>query len=120
VAIRNGRPEDAYACTLEVHGSTAAIALAGELDLAAAPSLDAAVDRALGTGTVDRLEVDAGLVSFADSTTLAWLVRSDERIRARGGQLVLSDCSACVRELLRLTGLDVHFAVVDARAMRQD
>jgi anti-anti-sigma factor len=109
-----------YLCTVELHGRTAAIALAGELDLAAAPTLDEAVESVLGTGLVDRLEVDTGLVSFADSSTLAWLVRSDERVRARGGHLVLSDCSACVRDLLRLTGLDLHFSVVDGRPMRQD
>jgi anti-sigma B factor antagonist len=118
VATRSARPEDAYLCNLQMRGRTAEIALAGELDLAAAPALDAAVDTALGTGEVNRLEVDAGLVSFADSTTLAWLVRSDERVRARGGQLVMSDCSSCVRDLLHVTGLDGHFSVVEARPMR--
>ena len=88
--------------------------LAGELDLAADRALYDAVDGALETVELDEVSVDLGLVGFAQSTTVAWLARSDDRIRSRGARMTVSDCSTRMGDLLRLTGMDTQLTFTDA------
>jgi anti-anti-sigma factor len=66
----------------------ALIELGGELDLAAKPTLDEAIVTALVPGPVERLVVDFSHVTFADSTTVTWLLHADSRFQASGGQLI--------------------------------
>ncbi len=89
--------------------------LAGELDLAADRVLDDAIDGALETVELDEVSIDLGLVGFAQSTTMAWLARSDDRIRAHGARMTVSDCSRRMSELLRLTGMDTQLSFTDAQ-----
>jgi anti-anti-sigma factor len=109
------RAEDCYRCTVQRHGRMAEIMLAGELDLAADRALDAAIDGALDAIELDEVSIDLGLVGFAQSTTLAWLVRADDRIRSRGARMTVSDCSTRMGHLLRLTGMDAQLTFSDAR-----
>jgi anti-sigma B factor antagonist len=110
--------EIAFACTVHRNGHTSEIALGGELDLATRPTLDEATTTALHPGPVDTLVIDFTEVTFADSTTVTWLLRADRRVRASGGRLVAVAAPGPVRELLRMTGVDEYVTVVAHARMR--
>jgi anti-sigma B factor antagonist len=106
-----------FGCVLLRRGRTCEIKLSGELDIATAPALDEAIDTALGDGPVETVLLDFDDVSFADSTTVAWLLRTDVRVRAGGGRLVALVAVGRVRDLLVLTGFDRYLTLVDGRHM---
>jgi anti-anti-sigma factor len=110
--------EAPFGCTVHRHGSTSAIELEGELDLAAKPTLEAAMDTAVDPGPVETVVVDFTGVRFADSTTLAWLVAAEARMRSAGGRLVAVAGPGPVLDLLHLTGLDRRLTLVDNGPMR--
>jgi anti-anti-sigma factor len=107
-----------FGCTVHRRGLTSTIELHGELDLAARPTLAEALDTALEPGPVETVLIDLTGVSFADSTTLAWLVGADGRVRADAGRVVVVAPPGPVLDLLHLTGLDRRFTLVDAGGMR--
>jgi anti-sigma B factor antagonist len=107
-----------FGCTVHRRGLTSAIELEGELDLSARPTLDDAIDVASEPGPVETVVVDMTRVTFADSTTLAWLVAAEARMRTSGGRLVAVAAPGPVLELLHLTGLDRRFTLVDDGPMR--
>jgi anti-anti-sigma factor len=107
-----------FGCTVHRRGVTSAIELEGELDLAARPTLEEAIDTAVEPGPVETVVIDFTRVVFADSTTLAWLMAVDARMRASGGRLVAVAHPGPVLDLLRLTGLDRRLTLVDSGPMR--
>ena len=82
-----------------VEGLTAVNA-AGEIDLATAPELRAALERVTG-----RVVVHLDEVTYLDSSGIAVLVAQQHRLAADGGELVLQRPSTFVRRTLELTGL---------------
>jgi anti-sigma B factor antagonist len=112
------RDEIPFACTVHRSGGTSEIALAGELDLATRSTLDEATATALHPGPVETLVIDFTGVTFADSTTVTWLLRTDRRVQAGGGRLVAVAAPGPVRELLRMTGVDEYLTVVAHARMR--
>jgi anti-anti-sigma factor len=103
----------AFGCAVVHRPERCEIRLEGELDLAARPALDDALQTALGVDGVGEVALDLRDVTFADSSAVAWLLTADRRIRGRGGQMTIAACSAPVRDLLRLTGIDGRLALVD-------
>jgi anti-anti-sigma factor len=67
---------------------------------------------------VETVVVDLTGVVFADSTTLAWLVAAEARMRSAGGRLVAVAGPGPVLDLLHLTGLDRQLTLVDNGSMR--
>jgi len=63
---------------------------------------------------IDVLEVDVAAVRFIDSSVLNWLVRTDRRTRAAGARLVVRVAPGCVRDRLRVTGLEDQLCLLDA------
>lgn len=86
-------------------GDVLTIRLAGELDLAGAPTLEAAIEEAMAEAGC-RLVIDFSALTFIDSTGIAILVAAmgDERAAARLG-FVPSPAPAVTR-VLRLTGVE--------------
>ncbi|MDL2074923.1 STAS domain-containing protein [Streptomyces sp. GXMU-J15] len=80
------------------------VALRGELDLLAAPSLTARLD-ALTARPVPDLVLDLRDVTFIDCTGLGVLCRARARALARHGRLRLVSDSPRLLRLLRATGL---------------
>ena len=76
------------------------VSLRGEVDLELAPALDAAVETARTAGVP--VEVDASLVTFMDSTGVAFLARLAARADPR---VVLVHPTAVVTFLLDVTGV---------------
>lgn len=78
--------------------------LTGELDLATAPDVLAAVEAATGDGTT-RLVLDMSGVSFIDSTGVRTLLEAN---RVAGNDLSLLAPSPAVTRVLELTELRGH------------
>lgn len=106
-----------FACRVQRHGQTSTIELDGELDIAARPALGEAGEGAVA-GPVDTVVVDLTRATFADSSTMAWLVILDNRILAAGSRLVVVAGDGPVLDVLRLTGLDRRLTLVDHAPMR--
>jgi anti-anti-sigma factor len=104
--------ESPFGCAVHRRGRSSEIVLEGELDLAARPVLDDAIATALRHGTVETLIVDLTRVTFADSTTMTWLVRADTTARAAGGRLVVIAGLGPVLDVLHMTGIDERVTVV--------
>jgi anti-anti-sigma factor len=103
----------AFGCAVVEAPDRCEIRLEGEIDLTARPALDDALQSALDVDGVRDVALDLQAVTFADSSAIAWLLTAERRIRSHGGQLTIVACSAPVRALLRLTGIDGRFALVD-------
>ncbi len=81
------------------------IHLAGEVDLAAAPRVESAIEDALaGEETVD-ITIDLDGVTFLDSTGLRVLVGAHARCAGEGRSLTLVNPSVAVSRILEITGL---------------
>jgi anti-anti-sigma factor len=101
-----------YSCAVHRREKTSEIVLEGELDLAAKPVLDDAVAAALEPGPVETVIVDLTRVSFADSTTMTWLVQADARTNAVGSRLIAVAGPGPVRDVLEMTGIDQRVTLV--------
>ncbi|WP_354698479.1 STAS domain-containing protein [Paraconexibacter sp. AEG42_29] len=81
------------------------VALHGECDLAGAPAMKAAFDRALASGAPE-VVVDLGPCVFADSTAMAALVGLNRRIAVAGGRsLLILPGPPVVQRVFALCGL---------------
>ena len=88
----------------ELHDAVAVITVAGELDMATAPTLLNEVGRLVDAGQTC-LIFDLAGVSFCDSTGLSIFVRARNRFAATGGQVRLAAPQRAVRRLLEVSGL---------------
>lgn len=88
------------------------VSVYGEVDLATAPQLEAALERAL-QGSARRLVVDLRDVEFLDSAGLALLVRQDRQARRAARSLIVVKGRPHVHQVFELTGLNRHLTFVD-------
>ena len=68
--------------------------------------------------TFYKVVADLTGVTFADSSTLGWLVGVDARLRVTNGRLVVVAPDGPVLDLLRLTGMDRRLTLVHDAPMR--
>jgi anti-anti-sigma factor len=112
------RDDMPFGCVVHRRGHASEIVLEGELDLAARPTLDDALRAAVEPGFVEAVVIDLRAVTFADSTTIAWMVAVDRRTRANGVRLVVITAPGPVRRLMAMTGLDTRLSLVDDEPIR--
>jgi anti-sigma B factor antagonist len=84
-------------------GSTTVVVVAGELDIASAPMLTDAIERAREADAED-LVVDLRDLEFMDVSGLRVLIRAHQHAEEAGGRLRLANVRQSVRRLLTLTG----------------
>ena len=96
---------EVFACSVRKLGVITVIELQGELDLAARKMLDDALESALHPGPVVTVVADLDGVTFADASTVAWLVHADAVVRLAGGRFVTVIGRGRARDVLRLTGM---------------
>jgi anti-sigma B factor antagonist len=93
---------------------------AGELDVAGAPRLRAALEQALASTDPLKLVLDLTEVPFCDSVGLGVLVTALNHVHHVRGRLILVLGPGMISHLLTITNLDRHFetraSVVEARA----
>ena len=86
-------------------GPQTTISLAGELDPATAPELDARLTALAADPAVTSVVIDLSQISFLDSSGLRVLVAGNEALRGRSADLILRGPTANVRRILEVTGL---------------
>jgi anti-sigma B factor antagonist len=92
----------------------AAVALHGEIDAEAAPALLTELQRHLVAGR-HFLRIDAGGVTFLDSTAIGALVTGAERCASMHGALILTNVPSRVFRIIEITGLDKVLLIDTAR-----
>jgi anti-sigma B factor antagonist len=103
----------------ELEGGIRAFTVRGELDMSTAPELE----QGLGSVADDddaRVVIDLTECDFIDSTGIALIVRSWQRLDRSGegageGKLVLCCDNTQVMRLLRITGVESSISVHDGR-----
>ena len=85
--------------------ATVTVALVGELDDAAVPSVEASILRAAVDHAARRLRLDLGGLTFIDSSGLAMLIRIERRSGENGFRFSVVEPSEAVRTRLDRTGL---------------
>lgn len=93
-----------FSLALEQRDAATAIVLAGELDMASAPRLHAAITDLIGRGQV-RIIVDLDQLAFCDSAGLNAFVQGDKQCTARGGWLRLARARGHVARVMELSGV---------------
>lgn len=81
----------------------AVVRMVGELDLAAAPELQRALDEALAYG--GEVEVDMRACGFVDSRGIAAMVSAARQLADRGEVLRVKGAQERVRQIFELAGL---------------
>jgi anti-anti-sigma factor len=87
------------------------IAVAGELDLATGPELEAELQD-ISTSETTLVVVDLRKLEFMDSTGLSIIVRAHQRLTGEGCELGLVQGSSQVQRLLDLTGVTDRIVLV--------
>jgi anti-sigma B factor antagonist len=95
---------DLRSTEVPIHATTRVVEPHGEIDLATAPNLKAALDRAMDTAPRCVL-VDFEDVAFLDSTGIGVLLSAERRIRARGGKLIVICDNELIRRVFEVSGL---------------
>ena len=83
-----------------------AVFVNGELDIASAPELDAALDDAIGEPGEGSVLVDFHACSFIDSTGLRSVIKAAERLDEGGRKLGVCRVSEPVQRAFELTALE--------------
>ncbi len=92
--------------------SKVVVSVRGEVDLATAPTLESALERAR-EASAGRLVVDLRAVEFLDSAGLSLLVRQDRAARADARHLIVVKGPPHVHQAFEITGLSEHLTMVD-------
>lgn len=95
----------------------AAIALYGELDIANADEVRAELTAHIDEGR-RVIRVDAGSVTFVDSTAIGALIDASERCRREHGSLILTNVPPRVHRIVKIAGLDRVLLIDTAGAHR--
>ena len=82
------------------------LSLAGELDLHGVEELSAAVDRVLGDGAVNAVDIDLRELGFIDSSGLGGVLAARAAVTATGATFHLVGVSPSVARVMEIAGLD--------------
>jgi anti-sigma B factor antagonist len=96
----------------ERDGERLTIAVEGELDIASAPDLDAALQRAEDSDAV-QIILDLSMIRFIDSTGLGALLVAGRRSTEDGSRLGMRLGSGEVARMMKLTAIDQTVTIVD-------
>jgi anti-sigma B factor antagonist len=84
----------------------------GEIDMASAPQLEAAIDRAR-EDRPEQLDLDLAEVDFIDISGLRVLINAYQRANKQGERLILQRASPPVRRLLALSSVSELIPVAE-------
>jgi len=103
----------------ELDGGIRVLTVRGELDMNTAPELEQVLEEALADEEAS-LMLDLSNCEFIDSTGIALIVRTWQRLDRDGGnggrgQLVLCCVNHQVRRLLKITGVESSIALHEQR-----
>jgi anti-sigma B factor antagonist len=100
---------DVLSISTSRQGTRAVVELAGELDLHGSGRLTAAVQQVLDdeptAARVERLELDAGGLTFADSAGLRAVLIAQSETQSSGATFVVTAVSPPVQRMIEMAGL---------------
>jgi anti-anti-sigma factor len=96
-----------------LHDDYAILTLKGEFDTFYCPALMQEVETLVERG-VNHLILDLRLVKFINSTALGAVIKAHKRCRAEGGDLVIAQPSAFVRDVMSKVGIDKLITLHDS------
>jgi anti-anti-sigma factor len=88
----------------DLRGTTAEVAIDGELDMTGAFRLEPAVEKVVSENRVDELVFDLAGVSFMDSAGLGSLLSTHERLKDQGIKARVTRPSPAVERVLDASG----------------
>ena len=100
-------------------GTTASVAITGELDIATLPEFEQVV-RSVRSPDMERLVVDLRQVTFMDSMGIEQLLRLHTELAEAGAELLVVRGPHAVHRVFELTGLDRVLAIVDQAPVQED
>jgi anti-sigma B factor antagonist len=98
-----------------VGDDTQVISVRGEIDLFTAPEFQQRIATPIDDGAT-RVVVDLTEVTFIDSSSLGVLIGAHQRLKPRGGGLVIVCDDRTIVNTFKITGLDSVFEIVSSRA----
>jgi anti-anti-sigma factor len=101
-----------FAVDVRSESGTPLLAVSGELDLAAAPTLEQELARVRERGP-ELIIIDLRELEFMDSTGLSVLIRAHQDAQQSGYRLGIVNGSRQIRRLLTLTGVADRLIIVD-------
>ncbi|GAB4141198.1 MAG: hypothetical protein Fur0037_07970 [Planctomycetota bacterium] len=93
----------------------AILTLKGEFDTFYCPVLQQEVEGLVERG-IHHVVLDLRLVKFINSTALGAIIKAHKRLRAEGGELVLSQPSSFVRDVVKKVGIDAVVPMFETEA----
>lgn len=84
--------------------------LSGRLETATAPELQKVVDEELEN--VGQLRIDMKELEYVSSAGLRVLLSATKRMRAKGGEMIVSNANENIRDVFKITGFDSFLTVV--------
>jgi anti-sigma B factor antagonist len=99
-----------------VEGTAAIITVRGEIDLHNSPELRSALLELLQKNQIKKLILNLAQVPYMDSSAIAVLVESLQKLRKLGGRVFLTGLQPRVRGLLEIARLDTIFGIANDEA----
>jgi len=102
-------------------GDAVIASIRGDIDLHNSPELRSALLQILSKSSPKKLILNLAQVPYMDSSAIAVLVETLQRLRRFGGKLMLTDLQPRVKGLLEIARLDSIFvlAVSEAEALNK-
>ncbi|MGD1276066.1 MAG: anti-sigma factor antagonist [Tepidisphaeraceae bacterium] len=107
----DARGKDDLVSTPQIHGDAVIAAVRGEIDLHNSPELRSALLGVLGKNRPKKLIVNLAQVPYVDSSAIAVLVETLQKMRRGGGRVVLVAVQPRVKGLLEIARLDSIFVL---------
>ena len=106
----NAEPARFSVQPVQKDGSTATLAVTGEVDTFTSSGLRDALNEAIDNGATD-IVLDVERMEFIDSTGLGVLVGALKRLQEREGTLTLRKPRPSAKQVLSIVGLTSHFGI---------
>lgn len=95
----------------EQTGTGLVLHLEGRLDTSTAPELQKAIDGELEGLDQDRLQIDMKQLEYVSSAGLRVLLAATKKMRAKGGNLIVENANADIRDVFKITGFDAILTI---------
>jgi anti-sigma B factor antagonist len=108
---------EAFSVRVETRGEATVVIPSGELDLATAPALEAALGRAFETAGEGRLVLDLRELDFIDSSGLRTLLTARRQAEEAGAQFSLDAGHRALERTLEIAGVHGVFTWTPAEEL---
>ena len=108
-----------WVTSARTEGDAIVVALRGEIDLNNSPDLRSDLFMLLGRQPPKRLVLNLAQVPYMDSSAIAVLVETLQKVRKQGGKVCLTDLQPRVQGLIEIARLGTIFVIAKDEAEKQ-